>query len=211
MLVTTGPGELGVALRVEVEGDLGTAYPSGDGGLHIMSDDGTLRTYDSVGRVTSTLATGYEGLYASTSDDSVGGTGRLVFGGRSDVIVVDPATGEILEVADVGEVTSVGFARGGELLVIAATDGSVQLWDVERSELLGVLWDGSGSRHQNPPWSDETSNTVWVASSGQLLQLSVDPERWVERACEIVGREFTQDEWDRFVPGGGEAQSACAG
>ncbi len=97
----------------------------------------------------------------------------------------------------------------GELLVIAATDGSVQLWDVERSELLGVLWDGSGSRHQNPPWSDEASNTVWVASSGQLLQLSVDPERWVERACEIVGREFTQDEWDRFVPGGGEAQSAC--
>jgi len=80
---------------------------------------------------------------------------------------------------------------------------------VERSELLGVLWDGSGSRHQNPPWSDEASNTVWVASSGQLLQLSVDPERWVERACEIVGREFTQDEWDRFVPGGGEAQSAC--
>ena len=67
---------------------------------------------------------------------------------------VDPATGEIIEVAGVGEVTSVGFARGGELLVIAATDGSVQLWDVERSELLGVLWDGSGSRHQNPPWID---------------------------------------------------------
>ena len=27
--------------------------------------------------------------------------------------------------------------------------------------------------------------------------------------CEIVGRDFTQAEWDRFVPGGEPLQSSC--
>ena len=31
-----------------------------------------------------------------------------------------------------------------------------------------------------------------------------------ERACEVVGRDFTDEEWDRLVPGDVALQSACA-
>jgi len=46
-------------------------------------------------------------------------------------------------------------------------------------------------------------------TSGRLLEIPLDPERWVERACDIVGRDLTSDEWQRYVPGDEDVQSAC--
>ena len=57
--------------------------------------------------------------------------------------------------------------------------------------------------------ADDATDTVWVVTSGKLLQFSLDPQRWAQKACEIVGRNLTPDEWDRFVSGSGPVQSAC--
>ena len=48
-----------------------------------------------------------------------------------------------------------------------------------------------------------------MLSGDTLLEVPLDPELWIERACEVVGRDLTQAEWDLFVPGGGQPQSAC--
>jgi len=50
-----------------------------------------------------------------------------------------------------------------------------------------------------------------VSTSGKLLRVPLTPKRWVQRACELVGRDFTQDEWERFVPGDDLLVSACDG
>ncbi|MFT7649043.1 MAG: hypothetical protein ACI8Y4_003799 [Candidatus Poriferisodalaceae bacterium] len=51
--------------------------------------------------------------------------------------------------------------------------------------------------------------TPWVSSSGKYLQIPLNPERWIERACEIISRDLTTDEWDRFVPGDELVRPAC--
>jgi hypothetical protein len=51
---------------------------------------------------------------------------------------------------------------------------------------------------------------VWVATTEGLLEFSVDPDRWIERACEFVGRDMSQEEWDEYVPGDEPRQSACS-
>ncbi len=56
---------------------------------------------------------------------------------------------------------------------------------------------------------DEVTDTLWAGSSGALLQIPLDPNRWVERACELVSRDLSSAEWERFVPGGGDPQPAC--
>ena len=84
------------------------------------------------------------------------------------------------------------------------------LWDVERNQSAGLVWDGSSTAGGSPSWYDEATETIWVSTSGKLLQIPLNPERWIEPACEIVGRDLTQDEWDRLVPGGGLVQSACS-
>jgi hypothetical protein len=86
----------------------------------------------------------------------------------------------------------------------------VRLWDVEREQYAGLVWNGSGQASTaSPSWYDEATETMWVASSGKYLGIPLNPERWVERACQIVSRDLTQAEWDRFVPGNEPLRSAC--
>jgi WD40 repeat protein len=171
-----------------------------------MDQFGRLRTFDASGRLLGETNTGFSWLGAVSGDDA---TGKLAFGGSSGALIVDPATGEVDPIPNSANVTSVGFARDGELLVIVGDDGSVRLWDVEQQISAGLICKGSGGASASPPWYDESTDSLWVATSGQVLRFPLDPQRWVDRACEIVGRDFTQAEWDRFVPGGEPLQSSC--
>jgi WD40 repeat protein len=211
--LNTEPGELGVLLTIDPGGDP-LAYPTPDDGLYVMLiDDGTFRTYDSTGSVTFELATGVVNMLTAAGDEA---SGRLAFGSpfpigpdATGAVVIDPASGDFHVVPDVGSVARLSFARNGELLAVMSTDGTVRLWDVERQDFGGVIWDGTGAGPDSPLWYDESTDALWVSSSGRLLLLPLSPQRWVERACELVGRDFTQDEWDRFVPGDELLQSSC--
>jgi WD40 repeat protein len=125
------------------------------------------------------------------------------------MFIIDPATDEVTSVPDQATVSNLGFAQDGELLAIIDSDGTIRLWDVERNTSAGVVWDGSGAVVGSPSWYDPATDTMWLAASGRILQVPLDPAVWVERACGIVGRDFTEDEWDRFVPGDEPLQSAC--
>ena len=81
-------------------------------------------------------------------------------------------------------------------------------WDA-RSELVGTLWSGDGTAPSSVPWYDATTDLVWVSTSGTILQFSLDPERWVDRVCDLVGRELTPQEWDRYVPGDAPHRGVC--
>ena len=94
--------------------------------------------------------------------------------------------------------------------MIVGSDGDVRLWDTERNESAGFVWNGTGAGFPTSPWYDSAADSVWVVTSGNLIEIPLSVERWVRRACELVGRDLTQDEWDRFVPGRGRVVSACA-
>ena len=182
-------------------------HPSVDGGVHIIDVDGRLITYDSTGEVTSEIETGLEGVGHIAVDPA---TGKVALVANPELVIVDPSTGTVSDVADIGIVSTMGFGRDGELLVLTGFDGTVRLWDVEREEVAGLVWNGSGqASSSSPSWYDENTESMWVTSSGFYLQIPLNPERWIERACEIVSRDLTQDEWDRFVPGDEPLRSAC--
>ena len=137
-------------------------------------------------------------------------TGLVGVGGRSGAAVVDPASGTSERIVEIGPVASLGFARDGDLLVVVEADGTVRLWDVERSTLAGTLWSGDGTAPQSaPPWYDAAVDSVWVATSGTILRLPLDPDRWADRLCDLVERELTTAEWDRFVPGEAPRRDVC--
>ncbi len=74
------------------------------------------------------------------------------------------------------------FAREGQLLVITGTDGNVEVWDLVRAETAGLVWDGTGAALSSPSWYDESSDSIWVSTSGRLLEIPLAPERSMERA-----------------------------
>ena len=210
VLINTEPGELGIVLSVTETDDVMTAHPAPGDGLYVMLSDGRLRTYDPSGSLTSEIPTGLTNLGWAVGDER---SGKLAFGawwsGSGGAVVVDPASGGVEELPDLGRVANLGFVRNGELLVVVTFDGTVRLWDVERGEYAGVIWDGTGANPGNALTYDEATDSLWVFSADKLLRLPLDPQRWVERACELAGRDFTQEEWDRFVPGDEPLQSSC--
>lgn len=113
------------------------------------------------------------------------------------------------ELTELGtRIANVEWASDGELLVVTGRDGTVRLWVVELGESLGLVFNGT-SIYGSRAWYDPFAETVWVTTSGRVRQIPVTPERWVDKACDFVGRGFTNEEWERLVPGNGPLQSGC--
>ncbi|MEM9039875.1 MAG: BTAD domain-containing putative transcriptional regulator [Actinomycetota bacterium] len=183
-----------------------TAHPTVDGGAHVATADGRLLTFDADGALATTVETGLGSATVITMDPS---SGWVALARDGDVVIVDPATSRVDDVPVNGRVANLGWARDGELLVITTFDGAIRLWDVERGESGGLMFEGTGATTGSPSWYDEATDSIWVSTSGQVLQLPLSANSWIERACAITLRDLTPDEWDRFVPGGGDVQSAC--
>ncbi len=203
-LVELVPGRLGVLLSVPAV-DAAVAYPTLDGGMYVVDRDGTMRTYDGEGAVIDVLDTGVEGAQAIVLD---AGSNQLAVGGAG-VVVIDLSSGETTPLRQPANVNSLGFGKSGTVLATVAVDGDVRLWDVERGAFAGLAWDGTPTQPSPPALNDPNADSIWIPSSAQLLQIPLDPQRWVDRACEIVGRDITQEEWDLFVPGDEQLQTAC--
>jgi len=92
---------------------------------------------------------------------------------------------------------------------IGAPGAVVRLWDVERRDRAGLIWDGEGAVLGSPSWADAETESMWLFATGKLVQVPLNPQRWIEKACEVVGDGFTQDEWNRYVPGDEPLTSAC--
>ena len=200
-------GATGVVFTVPAP-DGADAHPTREGGAHLIEADGTVLTYDASGQLINEVETGVSIAGVPTLDPA---TGRLAIssGAFGGVVIVDFDTGEVEALPMDDFVVNHGFARNGELLAVTSPDGAVRLWDVGRLELAGVVWPGNGAVGGSPSWYDEETETIWVHSSAKLLQIPVNPDRWIEKACEAVGRGLTQDEWDRYVPGDELLWDAC--
>lgn len=181
------------------------AVASGDGGIHVMNEEGRIRTYDGEGRWMAEMTVHVrDPLVAARSEE-----GLVPVSGLGGVAIVDPTVEEAsVPIEGTGNVSGLAFVDGGRRLV--TRDGRVRLWDVPTGESLGMLAGAAGSTPPSMPWFDSDSGAVWVASSGRLLEFSLDPSQWIAGACAFVGRDLTQEEWDRYVPGDEPLQSACS-
>ncbi len=211
-LVKLDPRGSQVAMEVPtLPGDANLVHPTREGGLHVVFGDGRMLTYDAEGLLIDELQTTAHTPPVHTMDATTGRMAIVSQAWPAAVVVVDPATGTADVLDQRSGVNNLGFARDGDFLVITGDDGDVHLWDLERGESAGLVWNGTGaSRQAEPSWYDASTDSVWVYTSGRLLEIPLDSSEWVARACEFVGRDLTAEEWTRFVPGDDTVRSGCA-
>lgn len=199
---------------VELPEPVWFGYPDGSGGMFVLSQDGTLRVYDGDGEVIHEedlpfAADAGPGSFAFDGEDRVAFFQPSSVGGSTRIDVIDWGAGEASSAIAPVDVANLGFARHGEVLVLQAWDGSVHLHDLDAGATSPSIWKGNGAA-ASPPWYDEATDTIWVASSDRLAELSLGREAWRERACARVGRDLDQADWDRLVPGGGNRVPICS-
>ncbi|MDH3247398.1 MAG: protein kinase [Acidimicrobiia bacterium] len=200
------PDAVRLVQSIPADETIEVVHPTLDGGVHFAPVTGPLSTYDATGMLVSEIEVGHE-MYNIVNLSEKGVLAVAAEGRR--LLLIDTTTGEIELVPTLDGVANLGFGRDGELLAVTGFDGTVRLWGVERRDWAGLIWDGEGAVRGSPSWYDPETESMWLFATGKLLQAPLNPERWIEKACEVVGRGFTQDEWDRYVPGDEPLTSAC--
>jgi WD40 repeat protein len=91
----------------------------------------------------------------------------------------------------------------GRTIATSGTDGAVTLFDVERGLVRALPLPasdepGTGYAHLLPEPDEEL---VVLSGNRSGRRYPMEPSVWLEQACAIVGRDLTQAEWDRYLPG----------
>jgi WD40 repeat protein len=119
--------------------------------------------------------------------------------------ISDPIHPERLSVIPgfTGNIIGVTFDKEGKILASASEDDqTILLWDLSdprRPVLmysLGRLERSIGSIEIRP----DGKSLISASTDGSLIIWDLDPMSWIQKACQIAGRNFTQEEWAQYFP-----------
>ncbi len=211
-----GGGALQVVAAESWTLDRTIPLPSGEAQVLEWSPDGSVLAVGAVGDTSvflyddqlHELHTIDLGDGGDTFDLSFSPDGRLLAAGRTDgtISVIDrvkwrprhePARVHAEAVLDVE------WLPDGNTVVTAGKDELVSLYDVERDlvrsrALPASVHPGDGFTFLLP----SPTGSVVVFNEGEVgHRYPLDAEGWLARACDVAGRDLTQAEWDRYLPG----------
>ena len=92
----------------------------------------------------------------------------------------------------------INFSPNSRLIAVTGGEGTVLLFDTATGDAIGT----SLMNNAADAVFDPNGKSLIVLDSGEgVHRLDVDPRSWLQRACSIAGRDFTSQEWQRYVPG----------
>jgi WD40 repeat protein len=99
-------------------------------------------------------------------------------------------------------VTQVEWLPDGESVAVAGADGTVSLYDTRRGLLRATLPVGHVKDFALTHILSFTDHSITaVVGERRARTFSLDPDRWLDRACTVAGRDLTRDEWASYLPG----------
>jgi WD40 repeat protein/tRNA A-37 threonylcarbamoyl transferase component Bud32 len=120
-----------------------------------------------------------------------------------------------------GYVTGATFRPDGGLLATTDVFGGTRLWDpatgLAYGDELKSPWPDSLEPNVPLPFlglrnafSPDGTRLATAGADGRAMVWDVDPAVWRERACAIVGRNLTREEWKLYLPAGTPYRSTCS-
>ena len=128
-------------------------------------------------------------------------------GGQLHVLDADDlTTAAPTRLAAAGFVIDMATSPDGTLLATLGSDGDLKLWDTATWQPLGLPLTEQGSWGVLSFTPDGQRLRVLYESGtpegdGTMRTVPVDHDLWLARACEVAGRDLTDDEWAVVRPG----------
>jgi WD40 repeat protein len=96
---------------------------------------------------------------------------------------------------------AVSFSPDGSILASSGSDSKIFLYDVASGELLGEAFGPNRNSWLYAEFLADRTEIVGYFDDGSMSRWDVDPASQIRTACQIAGREMTQSEWVRVMPG----------
>jgi WD40 repeat protein/DNA-binding SARP family transcriptional activator len=100
-----------------------------------------------------------------------------------------------------GSDIAVSFSPDGSVLASSGSDSKIFLYDVDSGNLLGEALGPNRDSWLYAEFLSDHTEIVGYFDDGSMSRWDVDPQSQIRTACQIAGRELSQAEWDRLVPG----------
>jgi WD40 repeat protein len=107
-------------------------------------------------------------------------------------------------------IATISFDRSGdEFATGGGSDGLVKLWDTSTLQQLGSNFPGEPGRWASAAFTPDGTKLVVMFANGRGALWPVTLRAWNDHACAVAGRNFTHEEWARYVTGRSYA-TVCA-
>ena len=128
------------------------------------------------------------------------------------VVIASTDNGQIFEVDPItlkpigrpfpatnGTTSSLTLDDAGRILMVSGNDEMLRFYDVASRTQLGDPIDTDVSGETVAPYSVETDNKQPSITSQGIVVWDLDPDHWVDAACQLAGRNLTHAEWDQYI------------
>ena len=94
---------------------------------------------------------------------------------------------------------AVAASPDGERIAATGWDGALRLWDRASGRSLGPPLEAHGDYTRGIAWLDE-EHVLTGSGARSLIAWDMSPAGWLDRACELAGRDLSSAEWRRYLP-----------
>jgi WD40 repeat protein/class 3 adenylate cyclase len=186
---------------VALSADGSTAAGATDSGKLLVVDTGT-------GKRERTIVPNYTGGGLQAVAFSPDGT--IAVGSWSGVVTLwNSRSGE--EIGDAtlvapAPVAAISFSSDGATFATSGgSSGGARIWVTATRQQLGADFPGGAGQWGNVAYTPNGRYLISVFGDGSADRWPVSLGAWERHACAVAGRDFTQEEWRRFV--GSRSQS----
>jgi WD40 repeat protein/class 3 adenylate cyclase len=102
----------------------------------------------------------------------------------------------------------IAFAPGGKSFTTGSFGGHSRLWDTSTLQQLGSDFPGSNGYWSNLAYTPDGRYQIVIYGDGMAYRWPMTVSAWEKQACRVAGRNFTPEEWHRFV-GGRSYSTVC--
>jgi WD40 repeat protein len=147
-------------------------------------------------------------LITKQGDQSLAYThdGTLATGSWAGIVQLwNPASGAQLgrpTLVAAAPTTDISFDPSGDTFVTSGgSDGFPKLWTTSTLQQLGSDLPGDPGAWVNQAYTPDGRDIIVVSQTGRGWIWPATLGQWEQRACQVAGRNLTQEEWSRYVTG----------
>jgi len=97
-------------------------------------------------------------------------------------------------------VASIAFSPDGKTFATSGgSSGGIRIWVTATRQQLGADFPGGQGQWGNVAYTPNGRYLISVYSDGTADRWPASVRAWEDHACAVAGRNFTQEEWRRFV------------